>query len=183
MAKSGYVILMTVAGAIAGVYTAIKVSNEQFLAVFKYVMVLMLIIVLVKPEKWLSNSGIKKKPPMWITIPAFLLLGFYGGFIQMGMGIFFIGVLVLLSNYSIMEANAVKTIVIFIYTIVVLAVFAMRGLVNWEVGLLMAVGQTLGGYLTALYASRWTNINLWAYRLLIVIIIFAILLQFGLLNF
>ena len=82
-----------------------------------------------------------------------------------------------------MEANAIKTIVIFIYTVLVLAIFAYQGLVNWEVGIIMAIGQTLGGYLTAAYASKWTDINLWAYRLLIIIIIFAILIQFEILKF
>ena len=101
----------------------------------------------------------------------------------MGMGVFFLAVLVLISRYRIMEANAIKTIVIFIYTVLVLAIFAYQGLVNWEVGIIMAIGQTLGGYLTAAYASKWPDINLWAYRLLIIIIIFAIFIQFEILKF
>jgi uncharacterized membrane protein YfcA len=183
LAKSRNIIILTIIGAIVGVYTATIVSSEQFLSVFKYLMLVMLLVILVKPERWLITSGVKTNLPGWIRIPAFLLLGFYGGFIQMGMGIFFLAVLVLLSKYSIMEANAIKTIVIFIYTVLVLARFAYQGLVNWEVGIIMAIGQTLGGYLTAAYASRWPDINLWAYRLLIIIIIFAILIQFEILKF
>ncbi len=183
LAKSRNIIILTIIGAIVGVYTATIVSSEQFLSVFKYLMLVMLLVILVKPERWLITSGVKSNLPKWISIPAFLLLGFYGGFIQMGMGIFFLAVLVLLSKYSIMEANAIKTIVIFIYTILVLAIFAYQGLVNWEVGIIMAIGQTMGGYLTAAYASRWPDINLWAYRLLIIIIIFAILIQFEILKF
>lgn len=53
-----------------------------------------------------------------------------------------------------MEANALKTIVILIYTFFVLAIFAYQGLINWEVGIIMAIGQSLGGYLTAAYASN-----------------------------
>ena len=101
----------------------------------------------------------------------------------MGMGVFFLAVTVLLGGYSIMQANAIKTIVIAIYTFVVLLIFQWKGLINWEVGLMMAVGQALGGYLTAAYASKWPNINLWAYRLLIFIIIFAILTQFNIIKF
>jgi len=183
LAKSRYIIILTVIGSIIGVYVATVVSNEQFLSVFKYLMILMLLVILVKPERWLISSGDKSNLPRWISVPSFLLLGFYGGFIQMGMGIFFLAVLVLLSKYSIMEANAIKTIVIFIYTILVLAIFTYQGLVNWEVGIIMAIGQTMGGYLTAAYASKWPDINLWAYRLLIIIIIFAILIQFEILKF
>ena len=113
LGKSRDIIILTIIGAIAGVYTATIVSNEQFLSVFKYLMIIMLLIILVKPERWLIPSGIKNNLSYWISIPSFLALGFYGGFIQMGMGVFFLAVLVLISKYSIMEANAIKTIVIF----------------------------------------------------------------------
>jgi uncharacterized membrane protein YfcA len=182
LSKSKHIILLTIIGAILGVYLATIVSNEQFLFVFKYLMLVMLLVILVKPERWLRTSDVKALP-WWMSVPVFLVLGFYGGFIQMGMGIFFLAVLVLISKYSIMEANAIKTIVIFIYTTIVLAIFAWQGLVDWKIGIIMAVGQTLGGYLTAAYATKIPDINTWAYRLLILIIIFAILTQFGFIKF
>ncbi len=181
MSKARPIIILTIIGAIGGVLTATKVSNDQFMFVFKYLMVFMLVVVLVKPERWLSEAT-DKPLSRWLSIPIFLILGFYGGFIQMGMGIFFIAVMVLLSGYSIIAANAIKTIVVMIYTTIVLAIFAWKGLVDWETGIIMAFGQTIGGYLTALYAVRMPNINLWAYRLLIVIIILAILVQFNFIH-
>lgn len=87
--KSRHIIILTIIGAIMGVYTATIVSNAQFLTVFKYLLIVMLLVVLINPERWLIEAGIKKLPH-WISVPAFLLLGFYGGFIQMGMGIFFL---------------------------------------------------------------------------------------------
>jgi uncharacterized membrane protein YfcA len=182
LSASKDIVVLTVIGAILGVYTATIVSNEQFLFVFRYLMVFMLIVILVKPERWLHDAP-KTTLPIWVNIPVFLTLGFYGGFIQMGMGIFFLAIWVLVSKYSIMQANAIKTIVIMIYTTIVLAIFAWKGLVSWEAGLIMALGQTVGGYLTAAYATKIPNINLWAYRLLIFIIIFAILTQFGWIDF
>ncbi|MBC7885232.1 MAG: sulfite exporter TauE/SafE family protein [Saprospiraceae bacterium] len=179
--RSKHIIVLTIIGALCGVYCATIVSNEDFLSIFKYLLIVMLIVVLIKPERWLGESDIVKLP-YWFSVPVFIVLGFYGGFIQMGMGIFFLAVLVLVSKFSIMEANAVKTMVIFIYTILVLAIFAWNGLVNWKIGIIMAIGQTLGGYLTALYSPLMPDINLWAYRLLVFIIITSILIQFGLLK-
>ena len=86
LAKSRDIILLTIIGAIGGVYTATIVSNEQFLAVFKYLMIIMLLIILVKPERWLTPSGLKNNLSYWISIPAFLALGFYGGFLYIGEG-------------------------------------------------------------------------------------------------
>lgn len=175
------IILLTLTGALAGVYVATQVSSEQFLFVFRYLMLCMLLVILVKPERWIGPSEIRNVS-RWISVPAFLLLGFYGGFIQMGMGIFFLALLVLLSRYSIMEANAIKTIVIFIYSGIVLVIFAIAGLIEWKTGIIMAIGQTAGGYLTAYYAPKIPGINSWAYRLLVVIVIFAILIQFDIIQ-
>jgi uncharacterized protein len=176
--RSWFIILITIIGAMAGVYTAINISNEAFKDVFKYLMVAMLVVVLVKPDRWLKKADVTFKTSPFITVPVFLILGFYGGFIQMGMGLFYLAVLVLISKYNMMEANGIKTFVTFVYTAIVLLVFSSKGLVVWEIGLVMAAGQALGGYLTAAYATQYKNINLWAYRLLIFIIITAILFQF-----
>jgi uncharacterized protein len=181
--RSRLMILLTIAGSVAGVYVALIISNENFLKVFRYMMVVMLLIVLVHPERWLRDTDLTKKTPLWINIPVYLAVGFYGGFIQMGAGIFFLAALVLVSRYSMMEANGLKTIIIAIYTVVVLAIFASQGLVNWKIGLLMSVGQTAGGYLTAAYLSKLPGINVWAYRLLVVIIILSIFSQFEIVKF
>lgn len=180
--KSGSIIITTLAGALAGVYTATIVSDDQFLFVFKYLMILMLIIILVKPERWLHSSEEKVPISQWVKIPVFLALGFYGGFIQMGVGLFILAVAVLISKYTLMEANVLKTIVIMIYTGFVLCIFAWKGMVDWSTGLIMAAGQSAGGYLTALYGSRMPDINVWSYRLLVAIIVFAIFIEFNIIH-
>ncbi|MEZ4956668.1 MAG: sulfite exporter TauE/SafE family protein [Saprospiraceae bacterium] len=172
-------IILTVIGAIAGVWVATEVSNEQFKTVFSYLMVVMLFVILIKPKRWLRETDVDFQPSPWITVPAFLALGFYGGFIQMGMGIFFLALMVLVARYSIMHSNAVKSIMVTIYTLVVIVVFQYKGLIDWKMGLLMAIGQTIGGWLTAVYGSKYKNANLWAHRLLVVIVVVAILKLFG----
>ncbi len=177
--NSKWYIVLLITGAIAGVLTAIWVSNEQFIAVFKILMVVMLFVLLVKPRKWLRDTDNAYKMPSWVIIPVFLGLGFYGGFIQMGFGIFFLAVMVLGARYSLIEANAVKLAAITIYSILVIAIFQWKGLVDWRIGVLMAVGQTAGGYLTATYAAKHKNANVIAHRVLVVIVILAILRLFS----
>ena len=173
------VITMTIIGAIAGVWTATEVSNEQFKTVFSYMMVVMLLVILVNPKRWLRQTDLHYRPSPWAMVPAFLAIGFYGGFIQMGMGIFFLALMVLGARYSIMNANAVKAIVITIYTVVVIAIFQYKGLIDWKMGALMAVGQTAGGWLTAVYGSKFKSENVWAHRLLVVIVVAAIIKLFN----
>lgn len=180
-AKSKTIIVWTVLGAFCGVYVATRVSNEQFMAVFKYLMLVMLVVIWVKPQRWIHNAE-PLKLSYWISVPAFFALGFYGGFIQMGMGIFFIAVLVLLARYDIMTSNAIKTFIVGLYTLFVLLIFSYHGLVDWKIGFLMAIGQSIGGYITAAYGTSRKDIGLWAYRVLIVIVIFAVLMQFDVIH-
>lgn len=172
-------IFWTVAGAIAGVYIAIRVSNEQFLFVFKYLMLAMLVVLLVKPKRWLKEQS-DLKPIHWsIAIPVYLALGFYGGFIQMGMGIFYLATMVLVARYSMVEGNALKSFVVAIYTLIVLLIFQYQGLVRWDIGLILAIGQTFGGWYTAKFASRHPKANTIAYWLLIIIVITVLAHMFG----
>ena len=182
LSRSQGIIFWTIIGAVIGVIVATKVSNEQFMSVFKYLMLLMFVVILVKPSRWLISTQKDKKLPLYVMIPLFLGLGFYGGFIQMGMGVVFLIVMVLIAKYSIIDSNAVKVFVVFIYTIIVIGIFQYKGLIDWKMGGIIAIGQGAGGYLAARYASRVKDANVWAYRLLIIIIVAALLRLFGLLG-
>ncbi len=172
-----YILVATV-GAIMGVLVALSVTNEQFMQVFRYLLLVTLLVLLVNPKRWLIKTDITRVPNLWIAIPCFLGLGFYGGFIQMGMGVFFLVVTVLVMKINIIDANVLKTAIVALYTIVVVYLFHRNGFIEWKLGLTVAIGQSIGGYLTADFASRYPDADRWAYRLLIVVILVAILSAF-----
>ena len=176
--RSKLYVLLTTIGAIGGVFVAIWVSNEQFLAVFRYMMVIMLFVILVKPKRWLIDTDYTQEPSMWITIPAFLALGFYGGFIQMGMGVLFLAVMVLGVKWSLIDSNVIKSMVVAIYTIIVILIFQWKGLIDWKIGGIIAIGQMIGGWFTANFAAQYPKANVWAHRLLVVVVILALLRLF-----
>ena len=172
-------IIPTIIGAIIGVIVATNVSNEQFRQVFRFLMIAMLFVILVKPKRWLKETNEMADHSLLWVIPVYLALGFYGGFIQMGMGVFYLASMVLIAQFSIIEGNAVKVFVVAAYTIFVLAIFQYKGLIDWKVGAIMAIGQTTGGYLAAQYASKYPKANVWVYRVLVFVVVLAILKLFG----
>ncbi len=178
ISQSGPYLIPTIIGAIGGVLLAIWVSNEQFREVFRFMMVIMLFVILVKPKRWLRNTDLTQKPNLWLAIPLFLAIGFYGGFIQMGMGIFFLAAMVLGARYSITDANAVKLVAVSFYTFLCILIFHWQGLIHWQFGLLLAVGQVIGAMIAANFASQHPKADLWAYRFLVLIIILALLKMF-----
>lgn len=178
--KSWAYITFTIIGAVAGILVAVWVSNEQFRQVFRFLLIVMLFVILIKPKRWLRETDTDHPLSLWIAIPMFLGLGFYGGFIQMGMGVFFLAGMVLIARFSLIDSNVVKSIVVGMYTILAVAIFQWKGLIDWQIGLIMAIGQTAGGYFMALFASTNEKANIWAHRILVVVVILAIVKLFNL---
>jgi uncharacterized membrane protein YfcA len=177
--ESKHLIISTFIGAMLGVYVAVNISNEAFKSVFSYMLIVIFLLILLRPKRWLEKPEQIKEYSLFITVPVFLALGFYGGFLQMGMGIFMLAALVFVGQLDIIKANALKSVIILFYAFVVMAIFHYKGLIHWKYGLMMAVGQSIGGYFTAEFASKYKSANVWAYRLLIVAVFIAILKLFN----
>lgn len=182
LVKSRFPLFISILGAIIGVIVAVNISNEMFKSVFRYLLIVMLFVVLINPGRWIVKAGSEKKLRKRYLIPIFLGIGFYGGFIQMGMGVFFLALTVLILRYNIIDANAMKTVITTSFTLIVIVIFHLRGLVDWSSGASIAAGQALGGYLTAEFASRDPRAEIWAYRILVLVILLALASSFGLLN-
>ena len=177
--SSKWIIVTMVLGALLGVITVLQVSNDQFKDIFKYLIIVMFFMILLKPKRWMRTVSEESSIAFPIRVLAFFALGFYGGFIQMGMGVFFLVCMVFLERSTLIRANGIKVTIVAIYTVFVLAIFQYQGLIDWKAGLLIAIGQTTGGYLTAKYASQSPNANKWAYYVLLIIVIGVIIYKFG----
>ena len=175
LARSKSMIAWIVAGALVGVYVATQVSNEQFRQVFRYLLVVMFFVIVIRPKRWLREASdtAHRLHPL-LAVPAYLALGFYGGFIQMGMGVIFLAVTVLVARYSLVEANAVKLFSVTLYTLPVLLIFWWQGLIYWPVAVALTGGQVTGAYFASTQASKDPRANVWAHRLLIVAVLLGI---------
>lgn len=172
-------ILITSLGALMGVYLAVRISNEAFMNAFRFMLIGILIIMLIKPKRWLRKVNAEDFSRSWYQLPLAFLVGILGGFIQMGMGLFMLIVMVLIGKYNIIHANAIKAFIVMFYTAVVLLVFQYSGLIDWKVGLIFAIGQGIGGYLAAYIASVYPKADLWVYRFLILIVIAVLIKSFN----
>ena len=171
-------ITFTIIGALIGIYTATQISNEGFRHVFKFLLILLLFVILLKPSKWLHQDLQPANLPLYFSIPLYLALGFYGGFIQMGMGVFFLAVSVLVAKYQMIQANALKLLVTAVYSIPAILYFHFQGMIDWKLGGIVALGQILGGWLTAKFIAGSPKANLIAHRVLVIAVLAAIIKVF-----
>lgn len=169
------VVVVCTLGALVGIYLSLIISNAAFRAIFRYLLIVMLIVVLVRPKRWLTVADDQPPalPPV-LTGLLFFAVGVYGGFIQMGMGVFFLALMVLVARYDLIQGNVVKALTVAVYTFLAVGIFWWRGLLDWPVGLVMAVGQLIGGFLTARFAATDSRAGRVAYWTLVVVIVGAI---------
>ena len=100
---------------------------------------------------------------------AFLFIGIYGGFLQAGIGFFLIALFNGFHRFNLVVTNYIKVFLVLLLGMVSVTVFAFAGEIRWEYGILLAVGQGIGGW----YSSRWsvTRGEKWVKRVLVVMVI------------
>ena len=138
----------TMVGAAAGAWTATRLDNDSMKKVFAFVLVFIAVSVLAKPAMWLKDRTEQVVPQPWRSV-IFFGIGFYGGFVQAGVGFLLLAGLVLAEGLDLVRGNGAKVLLILLYTPVALLFFARAAAVDWTVGLTMAVGNTAGAYLAS----------------------------------
>ncbi len=89
-----------------------------------------------------------------------LFVATYGGYFGAGIGILMLASLSLMGLQDIHRMNALKTGLASIINGVALLFFAISGIVNWPLALLMGAGGMLGGYLGARLSKRVNQVVL-----------------------
>jgi uncharacterized membrane protein YfcA len=180
---SGWYFIPAVAAAILGAMLAVKIESREMQIIIGVVLALMLIPLMINNKKWLATTShpvhTRNRP---LLIVVFLAIGFYGGFIQAGIGVFVISALVLLANYTLPHANVLKNLIIAAYTLPVLVVFVINDQVHWPFGLLLMSGQATGSWIAARYAGKSKNAAKVIRILLILMVILGVAKMFIGLN-
>ena len=152
-------------GAIIGAYFAVDISDVLFRRVLAVIMLLVLGLILWNPRQDSSGSSNSLGRRQLITaMTAFFFIGIYGGFIQVGVGFIIIAALTTITKFNLVVTNSHKVFIAGIYTVFALIVFAFNGKVCWEIGLCLAAGMGLGGWIGSHWAvakgERWIRVVL-----------------------
>ncbi len=143
----------TVVGSILGARIAVDINEALFRRVLAVTMIVMLIVMLVKPERWVTGKIHTHTGRISIAqIVVFFAIGIYGGFLQAGVGIFLLAGLVLGPGYDVVRANAVKVAIVLALTFAALIVFQANAQVLWGPGLVLGIGNMIGAWLGTRFA-------------------------------
>ena len=176
--QSYFIIPPIIIGAIIGANLAIDIPETLMRASIGTIMIGLLITMLSNPKKWLiptDGMANKKTPKIWL---AYFGLGLYGGFIQMGFGIFFLSISVLMAKYALKDGNIMKLFTAFLMTIPSFIIFALSGSIDWVYGLTLAAGTATGARFGAKKVVQHPKANVITRKVLIAVILVAIFKMF-----
>lgn len=142
--KASFILsLFTLPGAIAGALLAVKLDDEIFQKILGIIMIGIILSMFI-PQKQTNSTGNGKLS--FSTVASMFGIGFYGGFIQVGVGFLIMASLKYLMKLNLVLVNMHKVFVVLIYTIPALIIFIVTDNVNWFLGLSLAAGNALGGW-------------------------------------
>jgi hypothetical protein len=180
--KGIWLAIPAVIGSVAGAWIAVDINEKTFEKAVAIVMLFMLFFILYKPEKWIKEQKhlIAKKISIWQVL-LFFVIGIYGGFIHVGIGYFLLAAIVLSVGYELVKANAIKVLIVLLYTPFTLVVFVLNNSVNWSYGLVMAIGNVFGAFIASRMAVTWgATFVRWV---IVAVILFTSAYLFGLFDF
>ncbi len=174
--------LPTLFGSILGAEIAVNIDEGVFRKILAVAMIFMLFFVLYKPESWIKGKAHKVKPkPTFVQVILFFLIGMYGGFLHIGVGIFILAGLVLNAGYDIVKANAIKVFIVLMYNPFALAIYIFSGQVDFIIGGITAIGGLIGGTLAShLAIKKGASFARW---ILIIVLVFFIGKLLGVYSF
>lgn len=156
-------------GSVIGVRFAELLSNRQMGLLITGAVMVALLLLFTKVKAALSR--VFEKPPQ-VNFRAIALMFFAGlwlGLIVLDGATYLMLVLILVCGYQLAPANALKSIILAVTTLVPIALFWKAGDILWMEGIVMAGGSVAGGHFGA-RLSNHVKARVWTFRILVVVI-------------
>ena len=153
--KSGLLLsIPAIIGNILGSMVAMEVDDTTFRICLSVVLAVILVYLIFDRQRPHLHTGHSLTIRWWHYI-WFLIVGFYGGYIYIGLGFLILAVTIWTMKLDIITANVLKGCVIFLSTPFALGVFMAKGEVVYDAGLIHGAGNIIGAILASHWAASW----------------------------
>ena len=164
-------------GAIAGALVGVQLDGPWFNRILAVVMIAVMLIMHFDPgtrERKADHQPDRQQ--LWRGHLLMVVAGFWGGFIQIGVGFILMPILNRVMGFDLVRTNMHKVVIVAGYTVVALAVFATQLSILWGVGLVLALGMAVGGFLGAHFTiSRGEKLIRLVLNLVLIVFIIKLL--------
>jgi uncharacterized membrane protein YfcA len=135
-------------GAIGGALIGVELEGVWFNRMLALVMIGVMIIMATEKEKVPTLISKDTSRPKNLVLGHVLMLfaGFWGGFIQIGVGFILMPILHRVMGFDLIRVNMYKVYIVLSYTIIALFIFVSHLELVWWAGFGLAIGNSIGGW-------------------------------------
>ena len=152
--KGKNLILPTFLGSLSGGILGSQISPNAMEWSLAIVMTAMIFTLFWGEKRWIGSSESVRGLSPFKSALYFFMIGFYGGYVQMGIGVLMLSVLVLADKWSLRDANVIKLLMAAILAIPAGVIYIFNDLVIWRPSLILAFGSILGAWFGTRYIIR-----------------------------
>ena len=136
-------------GAYFGAQVGVKLEGAWFNRTLALVMIAVMIVMATGEGKGKPLAAPDKPRNLALGHVLMVGAGFWGGFIQIGVGFLLMPILYRVMGLDLVRVNMHKVFIALVFTLVAFLVFATKVEIVWEAGAALAAGTALGGWLGA----------------------------------
>lgn len=151
-----YVPLLTVisvGGSLIGANILVSIDPKILHNIIGITLLVLLPLVFLKRDLGIQRSEVSRNKIIVGSVIYFLVQIFAAAFFG-GTGVLITYVLMFFFGLTIVEATVAKTIPWFFLSISSLIIFALKGIVDYKVGVVLLIGMSIGGYIGAHLALK-----------------------------
>jgi uncharacterized membrane protein YfcA len=158
------------AGTAVGAWIASIVGAQTLTWVIAGAVLAALALLLARPSRWLKpgdpDAPVRTGP---LQLGLLFLVGIWAGFIVLDSATYLLFALVLGVGYDLVRANAIKSLILFVSSVIAVAIFIAEDEIDWSAGAALAVGSVIGAQVGARIAVS-PRAGVWIFRLLLLVI-------------
>lgn len=153
-AAKTWVVLPALAGSLAGAWLAARLPASVLKPILVATLLVIALTLVWRPSALVPEADAEPLDPRAhpLGVAGLFAIGFYGGFLQAGVGILLLVFLGGVLRYDLVAGNALKSLLVAALTAVALVVFVIAGEVRWIPGLLLSVTTIAGARIGVRFA-------------------------------
>lgn len=161
--KISPLVVLTVLSSAIGAALVGLITNQGIKLIVSVAMIAVAVFTLIKRDRGIGKAGAVSWSALVLTYILTFLLGIYGGLYSGGYVTILTATLVAFFGMTFSEAVASTKFINIFSSLVATSVFAWQNLIDYKLGIILAVTMFAGAYIGAHYATRLND--LWLKRI------------------
>ncbi len=146
--------VVSIIGAIAGSVVLLQTSESAFAGLVPWLLLFATLNFTFARTLRSLASRASHRASVALLLGGQLVISFYGGYFGAGMGVLMLALYLSATSKDVHVANGLRLVCGMAINAAAIVIFALRGAIDWHVGVPMLVAAVIGGYFGAVLVRR-----------------------------